>query len=251
MTLEVFTIIIKEREKQMNKKTHIATALDAIVPDRIRYDEYVKEVLADVQILARILKYSVEELKELSIDEIILCIDEEQIEIGKAPVAPGLTNFGKIKGAVTEDTVINEGTVYFDIRFPVYYSGRTIKILINIEAQKSTKSKNKLISMLEDLLSKEDHVTKKQKLIEKHGIKMTVELERRIGDMCNLSDIVIEDAIKEGLEKGMKEGMKEGMEKGKIVLVKTLKELDKSKEFIVEKLMENFSLTETEAKKYL
>ena len=69
--------------------------------------------------------------------------------------------------------------------------------------------------------------------------------------MCNLSDIVIEDAIKEGLEKGMKEGMKEGMEKGKIVLVKTLKELGKSKEFIVEKLMENFSLTETEAKKYL
>ena len=312
----------------MSIQTHIATTLDATTPAKIRYDINVKEVLADVQILSRILKYTVEELHELSIDEIISCINKNDIEIGKTPVTPGLTNLGKVPGHITEDVVPNEGTIFFDIRFPIYYKGNSIKILINIEAQKSTdanklgyhienriiyylsrmissqkdieffnsnyddikkvysiwicmgatkthdsihefvftprtifgqkktfpfidkmrgaiinirkpgnikESKHKLISMLEDLLSNEQHSVKKQKLIEKHGIKMTVELERRIGDMCNLSDVCEE----------------RGLEKGIHALVKTLRELDKNNDFIISKIVENFSLSEQEAKEYL
>lgn len=63
----------------MSIQTHIATTLDATTPAKIRYDINVKEVLADVQILSRILKYTVEELRELSIDEIISCINENDI----------------------------------------------------------------------------------------------------------------------------------------------------------------------------
>ena len=108
--------------------------------------------------------------------------------------------------------------------------------IINIRKPGNIKeSKHKLISMLEDLLSNEQHSVKKQKLIEKHGIKMTVELERRIGDMCNLSDVCEE----------------RGLEKGIHALVKTLRELDKNNDFIISKIVENFSLSEQEAKEYL
>lgn len=309
----------------MNNRTHIATMLDAIAPEKIRYDKNVKEVLADVQILARIVKYTVVEFKELSIDEIIACIDEEQIEIGETPVHPGLTNLGKVTTLATEDTIPNEGTVYFDIRFPIFCDENIIKILINVEAQKSTEagklgyhlenrivyylsrmissqkdveffrsnyddikkaysiwicmdasekqdaihelrftsetvfghervfpyldkmrgvvihirkmgnveeSKNKLIAMLEDLLSKEAHVTKKQKLVEKHGIKMNVEIERRMGEMCNLSDLVEE----EGIEKGKIECVRNliGLLPDEILAEKTGLPLEKIKEIHAE-----------------
>ena len=61
-------------------------------------------------------------------------------------------------------------------------------------------SKNKLIAMLEDLLGQEDRITKKKKLAEKYGMQMTVELERRLNQMCNLSDIVEERGIERGIE---------------------------------------------------
>ena len=112
--------------------------------------------------------------------------------------------------------------------------------IINIRKSGNVKeSKHKLISMLEDLLSNEQHSVKKQKLVEKHGIKMTVELERRIGDMCNLSDVCEERGLEKGIEKGI------------TALVKTLKELNKNNDFIISKIMENFSLSEQDAKKYL
>lgn len=332
-------------KKQTKTQTHIATTIDAIAPAKARFDNSVKEVLADVQVLARILKYTVTEFQEQSIDEIILCIDETQIEIGRIPIKPGLTNLastnlGKVKASATEDTTPNEGTIYFDIRFPVHYGSDHIKILINVEAQKSTnasnlgyhlenriiyylsrmissqkdveffhsdydaikkvysiwicmdskdsddsinelvfaqrnifgrerhfshldkmhgvvisiranthaqESKNKLISMLEDLLSDTEPKQKKKQLTTKHNMKMTVSLEGRISNMCNLSDVFEERAEKRGLEKGMKQGMAQGI----IALVETLKELNKSNDYIIHKIAEKFSIPEEEALKFL
>ena len=122
----------------MITETHLATAIDAIPLDSTVMDAYAKEVLADVQILARILKYTVSELQELSIDEIISLLDPTQIKISQTPVAPGLTNLGKIEGLATENIILGEGTIYFDIRFSIYYKEKALKILINVEAQKST-----------------------------------------------------------------------------------------------------------------
>ena len=122
----------------MLTSTHIATAIDSIIPDSTQMDENIKEVLADVQILARILKYTVIELQELSVDKIISLLDAKQIEVNRTPVDPGLTNLGKIEGTNTENTTLGEGTIYFDIRFSVYYKEKSLKILLNLEAQKST-----------------------------------------------------------------------------------------------------------------
>ena len=43
-------------------------------------------------------------------------------------------------GTATEDNVPGEGIIYYDIRFTAYHKEREIKILINIEAQKSSDS---------------------------------------------------------------------------------------------------------------
>ncbi len=115
---------------------HITNAV-IMSENKARYDASVKEVLADKQVLARILKYSLDEFKDDSIDEIIKCISDD-IAISSVPVDPGLTNLGKVAKSSEEDTVPGEGTVVYDIRFSVIRSKVLTKLLINIEAQKST-----------------------------------------------------------------------------------------------------------------
>ena len=275
--------------------------MDSVAPLRVQLDECIKEVLADVQILARILKYTVSEVKDLNIDEIIACIDEKDIAIGRIPVASGYNQLGKISGSNTEDSVLGEGRIFYDIKFPVYCKKEQFKVIINIEAQRSTNvsklgyhlenriiyylarmissqknveffksdydsikkvysiwicmdadsgedaieefvfskhhvfgketgmfdldkmraviirirknsnigiSKNKLIAMLEILLSKEHAVQKKALLSNEFGMIMSVDLDRRIGTMCNLSEVIMEQAIEEGLEQGLEQGLR-------------------------------------------
>ena len=117
-------------------ETNIAQAVD-ITYERARYDESVKELLADKQILARILKYTLDEFKDTDIKTIIANIDEP--EVSKIRLEPGHSNTDKIKKCSEEDNVPGEGKIFFDIRFSVYCGEELIKVLINIEAQKSSK----------------------------------------------------------------------------------------------------------------
>ena len=291
----------------MKTQTHLKNTIDAIDSDKAKYDKNIKELLADIQVLARILKYTVEEVKDLTIGEIIECIDDQSIEVGAALVDPGLTNTGRIENVQTENSVPNEGYISFDIRFSIHYKKKTIKIIINIEAQKSTdpvklgyhlenriifylsrlissqkqkeffhseydkikkvysiwicmdasndedsvnkislkeetlfgkpsafsqldkmcgiviwireqndveESKNQLIAMLEDLLKDEAIEKKKKNLEKKYNMKMTLDLERRIDDMCNLSDVVEERGIEKGTEKERTRVIQKMIEKG-------------------------------------
>ncbi len=94
-------------------------------------------MLSDKQILSWILKYTVEEFQEMSIEDIIDCIGDD-IETGTKPVDAGLSNLGRVRGTVTEDNVPGEGIIYYDIRFTAYIKKVELKILVNIEAQKSS-----------------------------------------------------------------------------------------------------------------
>lgn len=123
------------------KETYISKTLSALGDGVAKVDEKIKALLADKQILARILKYSVEEFKEYDILEIINRIEE--VEILEVPVDAGLSyksknEFGKISGSNTEDNVPGEGVIYYDIRFNVTKGKKRIKVLINIEAQATT-----------------------------------------------------------------------------------------------------------------
>ena len=123
------------------RETYISKTLSALGDGVAKVDEKIKALLADKQILARILKYSVEEFKEYDILEIINRIEE--VEILEVPVDAGLSyksknEFGKISGSNTEDNVPGEGVIYYDIRFNVTKGKKCIKVLINIEAQATT-----------------------------------------------------------------------------------------------------------------
>ena len=95
--------------------------------------------LADKQILSRILKYTIEEFREMSIEDIIGCIGDD-IEIGTKSVDAGLSNLGRVKETIAEDNIPGEGIIYYDIRFTAYHKETEMKILVNIEAQKSSDS---------------------------------------------------------------------------------------------------------------
>lgn len=123
------------------RETYISKTLSALGDGVAKVDEKIKALLADKQILAKILKYNVEEFKEYDILEIINRIEE--VEILEVPVDAGLSHkskneFGKISGSNTEDNVPGEGVIYYDIRFNVTKGKKRIKVLINIEAQATT-----------------------------------------------------------------------------------------------------------------
>ena len=291
---------------RLQENTYLSNAVE-VTFDKAKYDASIKEVLADKQILARILKYSLEEFEEYDIDEIIRELDEPVVS--RVRMEPGQTNAStsKVQKTSEEDTVPGEGQVFYDIRFSVFHGVQKIKILINIEAQMSTKksklhyeldnrtiyylgrmisaqkevefagsnyddlkhvrsiwicmdgaddedsisriclrqesvfgkpadlhnldkvvgvmirlranenveeSKNKLISMLEELLRKEAAHIKKKKLADKYGLIMTRETERRVSEMCNWSEAIAEREYKKGLKSGIERGIEKGIEQG-------------------------------------
>ena len=57
--------------------------------------------------------------------------------------------------------------------------------------------------MLEELLRIDDAENKKRKLEEEYGISMTVETERKVNTMCNLSEVMLERGIEQGIERGI------------------------------------------------
>ena len=101
------------------------------------YDTNVKFLLADKQILSRILKYAVQEFKDMPIEDIMTSIGED-IEIGTKPLDAGLSNMGRINASSTEDNIPGEGKIFFDIRFTAYHKEMEMKFLINLEAQRSS-----------------------------------------------------------------------------------------------------------------
>ena len=81
-----------------NNRTNFRKYIDK---DKAKYDASVKEVLADKQILARILKYTLEEFADDRIEQIIQEMDEPYVS--KVRMEPGQTNLNKIERNSEED----------------------------------------------------------------------------------------------------------------------------------------------------
>lgn len=117
-------------------KTHLAHGIEK-TEDEARYDECVKVLLSDKQVLARIVKNRTEEFKDYDIPTIMECIEGEP-EISSVSIYPGKRKKEAITGMNTESKEPNEGEVTFDIRFYMVTKGQErIKIILNVEAQKS------------------------------------------------------------------------------------------------------------------
>lgn len=104
--------------------------------DESRYDAACKKLLANKQILARILKNCVKEFEDCNIKD----IEQKYIE-GTPEISAVLVHQDVefIEGMSAEDTSKNEGTVTFDIRFYAYspIDNGLIRLIINVEAQNS------------------------------------------------------------------------------------------------------------------
>ena len=115
--------------------TNLSGVID-VTSEAARYDASVKEVLADKQVLSRILKYSLEEFEDMELEDIMRSMDEPVVS--RLRMEPGQTNLNRVEKQSEEDSVPGEGKIFYDIRFSVYLGEEMIKFLINVEAQKST-----------------------------------------------------------------------------------------------------------------
>ena len=111
-----------------------------------QYDAQAKKVLAQKIVLAYIMKNTLEDFKDMDPQEIMPYIEGEPM-IGVVPVDPGLTNAKysegeeEVVGFNTENTIVNEGSVNFDIVFYVHRKCGLTKVILNIEPQKDEPSK--------------------------------------------------------------------------------------------------------------
>ncbi len=118
-----------------NMKTHLAHGIEKTEYEA-QYDENVKALLSDKQVLARIAKHRTEEFKDYEISEIMECIEGEP-EISKVSLYPGKGKKEAITGMNSESKESNEGEITFDVRFYMLTKDEErIKIILNIEAQK-------------------------------------------------------------------------------------------------------------------
>ena len=111
--------------------TNLAQAVEA-ANAASSYDTNIKFLLADKQILARVLKYAVSEFKDMAVKDIMAGIADD-IEIGTRPLDAGLSNMGRVKVSGTEDNIPGEGKIFFDIRFTAYHKEAEMKFLINLD----------------------------------------------------------------------------------------------------------------------
>lgn len=103
-------------------------------------------------------------------------------------------------------------------------------VVIHIRKEKNIKtSRHVLIAMLETLFAHTAAEEKKRLLAENYGMTMSVEFERRIKVMCNLSEVIKEDALK----RGFKEGIEKGIEKERIAAIERMMYMGVSKEQIL------------------
>ena len=58
--------------------TNISKVID-ITSDSAKYDANIKEMLADKQILSRILKYTLDEFSKMDIEDIMKCMEEYNV----------------------------------------------------------------------------------------------------------------------------------------------------------------------------
>ena len=119
------------KEKVMKHNTYLSNEIDS-AGYKAQYDEHVKRILADKNVLAYILVYSVKEFRGYTLEEAREALDGEP-KISQVKVRPEA-----VEQLENESKLPDEGKMHFDIVFTVTTKdNERQKIYINIEAQKS------------------------------------------------------------------------------------------------------------------
>lgn len=146
----------------------------------LQYDGFCKSVLSYKDVLAQIMKHCVDECKDYDLDTIKNKFIEGEIFTSSEPVDAKTAK--TIIGDNTEDGIIGEGTVHYDVRFQVRIPDeadqdqeKTIGLIINVEAQGKCNLKyslvtrgiyyaSRLISAQKDKIFKHDEYQKIKKV---------------------------------------------------------------------------------------
>ena len=116
--------------------SNLKHAVMDIEEGKAKYDQNMKELLSDSQVLAWILKRFVPEYQNYELEEIEQkYIQSETIMVSKIGVSRNPEN---IHGMKNEDTIQGDATVFYDVLFHAWYPGRKreqIGMYLNIEAQ--------------------------------------------------------------------------------------------------------------------
>ncbi len=122
----------------MQLNTSIADSIET-AGNRSRYDAACKRLLANKRILAWIMKDCTEEYRDIPVEEIAEKYIEGTPLISAIPVMPDVvaSDAENIAHAGTEDTSVNEGTIFYDIRFNAIAPSKKglICLIVNVEAQ--------------------------------------------------------------------------------------------------------------------
>lgn len=119
----------------MEVSTNLAESIEK-TQEQSKYDVESRYLLADKQVLARIVKENVREFAKYDLDVIENCIEGEP-QVNEVSIHPLGHKQEKITGMQNESIIPNEGKVTFDIRFTIVTPEKErLKIIMNIEAQK-------------------------------------------------------------------------------------------------------------------
>ena len=119
----------------------ITNVIMSIEEGKEKYDNALKELLANRQFLSRILKRFVPEFKNCRLNDIEeIYIEPQKIFVSDISVERNLTNLERhaVEGLSNEDNTQNEANIKYDIIFKAFYpdlKGKLIGMYINIEAQ--------------------------------------------------------------------------------------------------------------------
>ena len=138
----------------MERQTDLAEAID-VVADKAQYDRCAKKLLAFKAIDAWILKTCVKEFYPYSVEYITEHCLSGEVEISEHAVHQDQLNRSKrvngdeqVTKMNSESSSVNEGTVYYDVRFTAIAptNGEIIKLIINLEIQTNDKPGYELVT---------------------------------------------------------------------------------------------------------
>ena len=138
----------------MERQTALAEAIDTVA-DKAKYDRCAKKLLSFKAIDAWILKTCVKEFSLFSVDYISEHCMSGEVEISEHAVHQDELNRGQrissdeqVTKMNPESSSINEGTVYYDVRFNAIApeNGEPITLIINLEIQTDDKPGYELVT---------------------------------------------------------------------------------------------------------
>ena len=118
------------------RTTNINKKIKAIDNTKAMYDAACKVLLKEKQIMAHLLKECVEEFADCSIEDIVKYAFTGKMHVGSYPVDANSAT-PEIENDDTEDIVLDEGQVRYDLRFTVTvpHSDEKVALIVNVEAQ--------------------------------------------------------------------------------------------------------------------